>query len=71
MNISLDDLEKALRYARKASAVMVSIEVVHDNTSKVLIGVSEAYKGSGAKITIFSAEAKKMPEITKTETLFE
>ncbi len=69
-SFSIVDLEKALKYAKTQNAVVVRIDIESTDMRRMRISVSEAYKGSGAVITVFSAESAKMPEITKTETLF-
>ncbi len=67
---SIADLEKALKYAKAQNAVVVRLSMELSDFNRLRIGVSEAYKGSGASITVFSADSAKLPEITKTETLF-
>ena len=67
---TIADLEKAIKYARSQNAEVIRLSMELSDFNRLRIGVSEAYKGSGAVITVFSSESSKMPEITKTETLF-
>ncbi len=67
------DLEKALKYAKEHHAVVISVKYDENGSAanpRLEIGISEAYKGAGATITVFCAESAKMPEITTTQTLF-
>ncbi len=66
---AIADLEKALKYAKAQNAVVVSIQT-HRDFDRLHIGISEAYKGAAANIVVFSSESAKLPEITRTETLF-
>lgn len=67
---SIADLEKAIKYAKSQNAVVVTISTQALGRDRLLFKVEESYKGSSVIITIFCAESAKMPEITKTETLF-
>lgn len=67
---SIIDLEKAIKYAKAQNAIAVHLSMDMSDHNRLQMGISAAYKGSGAVITVFSAESAKMPEITKTETLF-
>lgn len=67
---SIVDLEKALAYAKKVSAVTIGIETQDTDNRRLLIRVPESFKGAGSLITIYSSESAKMPTITHTETLF-
>ncbi len=67
---SIADLEKAIKYAKAQNAVTVRISMELSDFNRLRIGVSEAYKGSGATIVLFSSDSAKMPEVTVTSTLF-
>ncbi len=67
---SIADLEKAIKYAKAQNAVTMRIETQAGGFDRILLSVNESFKGSGAIITIYSAEAAKMPTITHSETLF-
>lgn len=64
----IEDLEKALKFARQANAEVIRIGTYR--TDQLNIEVAESYKGASSFITIYCAEAAKMPTISKTETLF-
>ena len=65
----IEDLEKALKFARQANAEVVRIGDM-GRSDQLYIEVAESYKGASSFITIYCAEAAKMPTISKTETLF-
>ncbi len=68
---SIKDLEKAIAYAKKQNAVVITLEVESHNNARLKIGVAESYKGAYTTINVYVAESAKMPTITKEETLFE
>lgn len=69
VDFRIEDLEKALKFARQANAETIKIGSSSYST-QLFIEVAQSYKGASSMITIYPAEAAKMPTISKTETLF-
>jgi hypothetical protein len=67
--VSIQDLEKVIKYAKSQSAVNITVECA-EHFDRVHFKVDAPSKGSSVMITVFGADSAKMPEILRSETLF-
>lgn len=68
---TIADLKKVIKFAEAQHAAVVVIrEDLTGPHSQLKVEIQDPSKGKSYVVTVFCAESSKMPEVTKSETLF-